>query len=122
MPSLSLNVGLNNGRKLPFGGGAAPSNIPLSTTNINITFAGITRTLVKQSNTFWYNDQNSPPDCENFRFSLRYQNSQWEFFQRFDYIDEGCNLGEEILESTNAGASSSIPVSGWSTSITITAA
>jgi hypothetical protein len=27
MPSLSLNVGLNNGRKLPFGGGAAPSSL-----------------------------------------------------------------------------------------------
>jgi len=120
MPRLSLGLGVQNIRKV--GGGAAPSNIPLSTTNINITFAGITRTLVKQSNTFWYNDQNSPQECENFRFSLRYQNSQWEFFQRFDYIDEGCNTGQEILESTNAGASSSIPVSGWSPSITITAA
>jgi len=34
MPSLSLNVGLNNGRKLPFGGGAAPSGLPTATTNI----------------------------------------------------------------------------------------
>ena len=33
MPSLSLNVGLNNGRKLPFGGGAAPSGFPTATTN-----------------------------------------------------------------------------------------
>ena len=33
MPSLSLNVGLNNGRKLPFTGGAAPSGIPTATTN-----------------------------------------------------------------------------------------
>jgi hypothetical protein len=32
MPSLSLNIGLNNGRKLPFGGGAAPSGIPVATT------------------------------------------------------------------------------------------
>jgi hypothetical protein len=32
MPSLSLNVGLNNGRKLPFGGGAAPSGIPVAST------------------------------------------------------------------------------------------
>jgi len=31
MPSLSLNVGLNNGRKLPFGG-AAPSGIPVAST------------------------------------------------------------------------------------------
>jgi hypothetical protein len=34
MPSLRLNIGLNGGRKLPFGGGAAPSGIPISTTNI----------------------------------------------------------------------------------------
>ena len=33
MPSLSLNIGLNNGRKLPFGGGAAPSGIPVASTN-----------------------------------------------------------------------------------------
>ena len=31
MPSLSLNVGLNNGRKLPFSG-AAPSGIPVAST------------------------------------------------------------------------------------------
>jgi len=125
MPSLSLNVGLNNGRKLPFGGGAAPSGIPLSTTNINITYSGRTRTLVKQSDTFWYNARfgpNDPIDCENYRFSLRYQNSQWEFLERQDYIDDGCNTGGEILTSTNAGASSTIPDSGWSPAITITAA
>jgi len=38
MPSLSLNVGLNNGRKLPFTGGAAPSGIVVATTNaVNIS-------------------------------------------------------------------------------------
>ena len=37
MPSLSLNVGLNNGRKLPFSG-AAPSGIVVATTNaVNIS-------------------------------------------------------------------------------------
>jgi hypothetical protein len=41
MPSLSLNIGLNNGRKLPFGGGAAPSGIPVaSTASIVIGNAG----------------------------------------------------------------------------------
>jgi len=40
MPSLSLNVGLNNGRKLPFGGGAAPTTLPLSTPNLY--FSGLT--------------------------------------------------------------------------------
>jgi len=41
MPSLSLNVGLNNGRKLPFGGGAAPSGIVVATTNA-IVLSGLT--------------------------------------------------------------------------------
>jgi hypothetical protein len=49
MPSLSLNIGLNNGRKLPFGGGAAPSGIPYSTSIIvlagfNDTNVGVDRT------------------------------------------------------------------------------
>jgi hypothetical protein len=41
MPSLSLNIGLNNGRKLPFGGGAAPSGINVATTNA-IVLSGLT--------------------------------------------------------------------------------
>ena len=41
MPSLSLNIGLNNGRKLPFGGGAAPSGIVVATTNA-IVLSGLT--------------------------------------------------------------------------------
>jgi hypothetical protein len=40
MPSLSLNIGLNNGRKLPFGG-AAPSGINVATTNA-IVISGLT--------------------------------------------------------------------------------
>ena len=60
MPSLSLNVGLNNGRKLPFGGGAAPSGIPVASTSQIIvvstnsfinsaTFNKITETLFESS-------------------------------------------------------------------------
>jgi hypothetical protein len=41
MPSLSLNIGLNNGRKLPFGGGAAPSGISVATTTA-IVLSGLT--------------------------------------------------------------------------------
>ena len=49
MPSLSLNIGLNGGRKLPFGGGAAPEGIPYSTSIIvlagfNDTNVGVDRT------------------------------------------------------------------------------
>ena len=56
MPSLSLNVGLNNGRKLPFGGGAAPSGIVAATAgNLVITFDNFPSppTYGKSSNTFW---------------------------------------------------------------------
>jgi len=48
MPSLSLNVGLNNGRKLPFGGGAAPSGIPVASTSIVI----ITNSSVGSNGTY----------------------------------------------------------------------
>jgi hypothetical protein len=41
MPSLRLNIGLNNGRKLPFGGGAAPSGINVATTTA-IVLSGLT--------------------------------------------------------------------------------
>ena len=56
MPSLSLNVGLNNGRKLPFGGGAAPSGIVAATAgNLIIVFAfNVPLEYVKISNTEWY--------------------------------------------------------------------
>jgi hypothetical protein len=52
MPSLRLNIGLNGGRKLPFGGGAAPSGIPVASTasvviSGNATFNG---TAVKKVN------------------------------------------------------------------------
>jgi hypothetical protein len=53
MPSLSLNIGLNNGRKLPFGGGGPPpSGIPVASTasvviSGNATFNG---TAVKKVN------------------------------------------------------------------------
>ena len=124
MPSLSLNIGLNNGRKLPFGGGAAPSGIPISTTNIAITYNGETRKLEKINDTFWYNPiggQNDSGACEITRFALQYANSRWEFSTYFNTLDEGnCSTGGLELQSTNTGASSSIPVSGWSTSITIT--
>ena len=55
MPSLSLNVGLNNGRKLPFGGGAAPSGIVAATAgNLIISFGFFSNeTYSKNSNVSW---------------------------------------------------------------------
>jgi hypothetical protein len=51
MPSLSLNVGLNNGRKLPFGGGAAPSGIPVAST-ANVVVASIASPYNGANNTY----------------------------------------------------------------------
>jgi hypothetical protein len=57
MPSLSLNVGLNNGRKLPFGGGAAPSGIVVATTNIINVTGGPNILFYKQSPTLFAEGQ-----------------------------------------------------------------
>ena len=55
MPSLSLNIGLNNGRKLPFGGGAAPSGIVAATAGDLIISFGYLENVpyTKLSNTNW---------------------------------------------------------------------
>ena len=55
MPSLSLNVGLNNGRKLPFTSGAAPSGIVAATAgNLIISFGFFGSGLYsKESNVAW---------------------------------------------------------------------
>jgi hypothetical protein len=111
---------------IPRRSSGTPSNIPLSTTNIVITYNGETRELEKINDTFWYNPiggKNDSSACEITRFALQYVNSRWEFSTYFNMLDEGnCSTGGFELISTNAGASSSIPVSGWSTSITITTA
>jgi len=138
MPSLSLNVGLNNGRKLPFGG-AAPSNIPLSQANISMTgfsytspsftdypFSLISRSaiLAKQSDTFWYADYNDPTNPTGYDILLQFTGGMWKIFVRFydpDFID---------IAATNPAPNTSIPVTGWvleagagnSGSVTITAA
>jgi hypothetical protein len=139
MPSLSLNIGLSNGRKLPFGGGAAPSGIPLSQANISMTgfsytspslieypFSLISRSaiLAKQSNTFWYAALSSPNNPTGYDLGLEFTGGMWKIFVRFfdpDFID---------FAATNPAPNTSIPVTGWvleagdgnSGSVTITAA
>jgi hypothetical protein len=139
MPSLSLNVGLNNGRKLPFGGGAAPSNIPLSQANISMTgfsytspsftdypFSLISRSaiLARQNDAFWYLDYNDPSNPTGYDILLTFQGGMWKISVRYfdpDFID---------LAATNPAPNTSIPVTGWvleagagnSGSVTITAA
>jgi len=143
MPSLSLNVGLNNGRKLPFGGGAAPSGIPVATTNtINVvdTFGyNATATLTKVDSTLYENnvnfgygelycglfEQNVPFYVTNIR--LRKQdngNGTYTWLYEYNgYIacdgDEFSLVGlSNVAEITNG----IIPTTGWSPAITITAA
>ena len=132
MPSLSLNVGLNNGRKLPFGGGAAPSGIPLSTTNILLGgfvtdgFLNINPPfpLVKNNNT-WIIVNGNPNNPTNANISVAYVVGEGAWFINLQ------NFGEEgffYTAATNTAPSTSIPTTGWvldpSTTggITITAA
>jgi hypothetical protein len=71
MPSLRLNIGLNNGRKLPFGGGAAPTEISVATTNTIIvtgdTIYSFNGTYTKQ---FASSYQSPSGNYLNFDFSL----------------------------------------------------
>ena len=136
MPSLSLNVGLNNGRKLPFGGGAAPSNLPLSTTPIILNFsstvdggggayfAGGNYSLVRVDNSDWRTSGQSQASA-GFYFGLAMAyNSSWpESYGGFidgnnkwvvynGYSDEG-NPYFESLYYHPTHPSTSIPYSGW---------
>jgi len=108
MPSLSLNVGLNNGRKLPFGGGAAPSGIPISTATITVLTVGATSAARvgaynKQSDTEWWGGSD---------YYLRYD-GYW-YFQNED-------TGSVSYHPTGTNPNF-IPNTGWNDGITITAA
>jgi len=113
MPSLSLNVGLNNGRKLPFGGGAAPSGLLVASTNsIIVQYTAYNKTLDKISDVLGYSI-NYGPEGENedrVGFGINVP-GQWE------HTVNGMTISFNL--SSN---SSYIPTSGWIPSITITAA
>jgi len=141
MPSLSLNIGLNNGRKLPFGGGAAPSGIPVASTNsINLvdpdyayqsgnypktnvgTFTddiGITTT----------NQYGETPYNNNLTYGYPYilfniTANRWELGVYQEYGEGGLAW---YLNGVNVATNPSsnqdyIPTTGWSRNITITAA
>ena len=137
MPRLSLALGVNRASKLP--SAAAPSNIPLSQTNISLTgfsytpiaspgapFSLISRSaiLTKDSDTFWYSDNTNPNNPTGFDILLTFSAGAWRISVRFydpDFIE---------LAATNPAPNTSIPVTGWvleagagnSGSVTITAA
>ena len=118
MPSLRLNIGLNNGRKLPFGGGAAPSGIVAATAgDLNISFGYYDpATYTKLSNTSW-----------RFEFGEgEFQRLQWNTFVPNAW---GLDTNNGEIRATNPSTNSLIiPTTGWTytigdgPSITITAA
>jgi len=111
MPSLSLNVGLNNGRKLPFGGGGTPGPLLIATTpNISVVVPSVTTFSMTQAggalNPYWQTsfDENN--------WSLRGFAGVWQL------ID-----GDGSEYATNPSSSlTTIPQENWTPSITITAA
>jgi len=139
MPSLSLNIGLNNGRKLPFGGGAAPSGIVVATTNtINVvdTFnIGETISLTKINSTEYrtgaYSFVISQIYCEAysdnvnitvFRASVILESDYWIYRYYGLYDCDGnvaINYDNTSVQQITSGI---IPTTGWSPSLTITAA
>jgi hypothetical protein len=153
MPSLSLNVGLNNGRKLPFGGGAAPSGIPVAGT-ASVTVADFTGGNTQYNGTYTKGTSGgvdpsitTPPTDGEFYIkaastfvllppsvtiggSNSYDGSDYPYsfepqgnwtISRINDDSEGAT--SLIVIASNASSNnSSIPTSGWSPSITITAA
>jgi hypothetical protein len=105
MPSLSLNVGLNNGRKLPFGGGAAPSGIPVaSTTAVNIVVPsfGLDGLFIKLAPDYWQ----GPED-----YLLVFVSGEW----RVTYTEEIVSYNTSASQTVNT-----IPQTDWNVTTTIT--
>jgi hypothetical protein len=113
MPSLSLNVGLNNGRKLPFGGGAAPSGLPVASTNsINVQYTAYNRTFNKINDVYGYSVSYGPEGENEDRVGFGMQVAgRWEHEVQYG-----------LVSFNPSSDSTTIPTSGWVPSITITAA
>jgi len=127
MPSLRLNIGLNGGRKLPFGGGAAPSGInPATPTNLIITFADEVNASYSRNipgvHTDWYKFIDSGEEC-----ILRWTGTIWALRRVVNGEYDG-PYGSEA--TNNTGNVNLLPTTGWiytvtgygSPTVTITAA
>jgi len=138
MPSLSLNIGLNNGRKLPFGGGGSPpGDLPLSTTPIILNFSSEVSggggvfyrpagnySLVRVDNSNWKTSGETQTSAGfYFNLAMTYNSSWPESYGGFidgnnkwviynGYTDEG-NPYFESLYYHPTHPSTSIPYSGW---------
>ena len=114
MPSLSLNVGLNNGRKLPFGGGAAPSGIPVASTSAVIVSGspdGFNGTYLKIFPTEW-----KPFSGDN---NLLWDSIDATIPNRWSLYNSDTNF---IVTHQTWSDQTQIPTSGWPNGETITAA
>ena len=113
MPSLSLNVGLNNGRKLPFGGGAAPSGIPVaSTTMVAVSGSpdGFNGTYLKFTATQW-----KPASGDN---KLLWDSIDAAIPNRWSLYNSDTNF---IVTHQTWSDQTQIPMSGWPNGETIVA-
>jgi hypothetical protein len=131
MPSLSLNVGLNNGRKLPFAGGGAPPAgdiLVATTTNVIVTFGDTSeinyaRNGYPASVNYLVNDPADGISFQRLNFNLD-ESGIWALAQY--------SSGEEgglVIKATNPSTNPLIiPTTGWTytlgtgPAVTITAA
>jgi hypothetical protein len=114
MPSLSLNVGLNNGRKLPFGGGAAPSGIPVASTSAVIVSGspdGFNGTYLKIELIEW-----KPVSGDN---NLLWDSGDAAIPNRWSLYNSDTNF---IVTHQTWSDQTQIPASGWPNGETIAAA
>jgi hypothetical protein len=116
MPRLSLGLGVQNAKKVKFGGSAPGPTLPLSTVTLttNIPYLGIITPYLRQDNTHWLANY-SEIDGNYYWLTFGYWQTTpnaWEV-----WFDDG---GGTSLISTNLASSSAIPLTGWSPSITIT--
>lgn len=162
MPSLSLNIGLNNGRKLPFSG-AAPSGIVVATTNAvtisgnNIvvptgTYTKVTSIITRVAGSLisdkmfvatglvylkeaGYGDGDYPTSPygyilipPNTTFTATFFNPlssepYWRAGKVYGFLGEENNNFDFAEPNNNSSIDANyIPITGWSPSITITAA
>jgi hypothetical protein len=111
MPSLSLNIGLNNGRKLPFGGGAAPSGIPVASTNTII----VVDTAISGNFTGTYQKESSIQyrNLNNEFQTLSWDSTSWYF--------NDADAGQFVYPTPFSADINYIATTGWPTQ-TLTAA
>ena len=129
MPSLSLNIGLNNGRKLPFGGGGGAGFPDVASTN-QIRVTSVTGTLFGVANngigTYTKNGvfNGSAGGSVQYAFDadgnalINFEGGVGGNWALYGYNGDNTDQYSINLSSDPT----TIPTTGWSPAITITAA